>query len=130
MLFEIANFTNFTTSLWTIFAFYILFICLQLITLGISCFLWKFLPSKFRTLTVSCVAATCLGFLICLYFLITENNISECSVARKLAYGIFYVGFLFFDLYQILKVTAICQPKVSEKESRNQILTFQKIAIA
>lgn len=53
------------------------------------------------------------GFCVCIWYIVTLNEQADCSIARKVAYSFFYLGFCFYDVYQLYKIKAIVEPGIA-----------------
>lgn len=70
-------------------------------------FKWKYLPPRFRLMATLAIILIFLGFIIEIIFVISKITIPICTIAQKISYVAFYAGFLVFDIYQLLKHSAI-----------------------
>lgn len=95
-------------TLWTILFSYCIVMLSQCAVIATCLATFAILPPRFRVTTLATVSCILVGFLICLYYLITENVVEHCSIARKIAYSFFYAGFFFYDYYQMLKILGLC----------------------
>ena len=100
---EIIDLSN-EPKLLVILGLYTATVLFQCIVLGTGVMAWGKLPKRFRVLCFLSVLCFLTAFSICLFHLLTRNAASGCNLGRKLAYSLFYIGFLIFDYYQTLKI--------------------------
>jgi hypothetical protein len=85
---------------------------LQLIMLLMIAIYWRLLAVRFRPISFSSTFLILIGFMLCFYSLLTNNNLAFCDIFNKLSYSFFYSGFAIFDIYQLIKINAITKPGV------------------
>ena len=94
-----------------VFFLYAATLLIQGLLLGTHIMVWNRLPSKFRMLSATQVTLFFAAFSVCMLHLVTVNNTLTCHIGRKLAYTLFYMGFLVFDYYQMFKIQIITASK-------------------